>query len=117
MQQRPHGVEAWQEPFVTLRGPELFDLRDDPSERKGRDSSKYATWRVARAFLVFPTQGLVGQHLPTYVDFPPRQKPGSSALDQVLEKLQEGSGGKRGRALTATVSQHTGPHPPTPSAA
>src|SRR5215467_10732445 len=27
-----------------------------------------------------------------YVDFPPRQKPGSFSLDQVLAKLQEGGG-------------------------
>jgi hypothetical protein len=94
MQQRAHGVAVGQQPFVTLRVPELFDLRGDPFERADRDSREYTTWRVARACLVLPTQGLVGQYLQTHVEFPPRQKPGSFALDQVLEKLQEGSGGK-----------------------
>jgi arylsulfatase len=31
----------------------------------------------------------VAQHIATYKDFPPRQKPGSFNLDRVLEKLQE----------------------------
>jgi hypothetical protein len=30
------------------------------------------------------------KHLQTYVDFPPRQKPGRFVLDQVVAKLQEG---------------------------
>jgi len=36
-------------------------------------------------------QAFVAQHLQTYVDYPPRQKPGSFSLDQVLSKLQEGA--------------------------
>jgi len=35
---------------------------------------------------------LVGQHLASYQEFPPRQKGGSFGLDQVLKKLQEGGG-------------------------
>jgi arylsulfatase len=37
-----------------------------------------------------PAQSFVGQHLQTYVEYPPRQKPGTFSLDQVLQKLQEG---------------------------
>jgi arylsulfatase len=36
-----------------------------------------------------PAQAFVAQHLATYKEFPPRQKPGSFNLDRVLEKLQE----------------------------
>jgi hypothetical protein len=36
-----------------------------------------------------PAQGFVGQHLKTYIEFPPRQKPGSFSLDQVLAQLQK----------------------------
>jgi hypothetical protein len=32
------------------------------------------------------------EHLKTYVTFPPRRKPGSFSLDQVLTKLQESGG-------------------------
>jgi arylsulfatase len=34
----------------------------------------------------------VAQHIATYKDFPPRQKPGTFNLDRVLEKLLEASG-------------------------
>ena len=55
-----------------------------------RIAGDYDKWRVERAFLLVPAQAFVGDHLKTYIDFPPRQKPGSFALDQVLQKLQEG---------------------------
>jgi hypothetical protein len=40
-----------------------------------------------------PAQDFVGQHLQTYAAFPPRQKPGSFSLDQVMAELQEAGGG------------------------
>jgi arylsulfatase len=45
---------------------------------------------VERAFVLVPAQAFVAAHLKTYVDYPPRQKPGSFSLTHVLEKLQEG---------------------------
>jgi arylsulfatase len=59
-----------------------------------REAGDYDKWRVERAFLILPAVAIVTQHLKTYVEFPPRQKPGSFNLDQVLEKLQEGPAGK-----------------------
>jgi hypothetical protein len=44
--------------------------------------------RLNRTYLLVPAQAMVAQHLQTYVDYPPRQKPGSFSLDQVLQKLQ-----------------------------
>jgi arylsulfatase len=78
--------------LVPLRLPKLMDLRGDPFERAEYDSGNYDKWRVQRAFVLVPAQDLVGEHLRTYVAFPPRQKPGSFSLDQVLAKLQEGGG-------------------------
>jgi len=43
-------------------------------------------------FLLVPAQAYVGAHLKTYVEYPPRQKPGSFSLDHVLAKLQEAGG-------------------------
>jgi hypothetical protein len=37
----------------------------------------------------------VAEHLKTYNEYPPRQKPGSFSLDQVLAKLQEAGAGRR----------------------
>jgi arylsulfatase len=42
-----------------------------------------------------PAQAFVGQHIATYKEFPPRQKPGSFNLDRVLEKLQQAGGENR----------------------
>jgi arylsulfatase len=34
----------------------------------------------------------VAQHLSTFQEFPPRQKPGSFSVDQAMEKLMEQKG-------------------------
>jgi arylsulfatase len=93
LEQRAMGLDVWQDPLVPLRLPKLFDLRGDPFEMADRDSGDYVTWRAERMFAFGPAQAFVAQHLQTYVAFPPRQKPGSFALDQVLAKLQEGGTG------------------------
>ena len=93
LEQRAMGLDVWQDPLVPLRLPKLFDLRADPFEMADRDSGDYITWRAERMFAFGPAQAFVAQHLQTYVAFPPRQKPGSFALDQVLAKLQEGGRG------------------------
>ena len=89
MEQRAHGFHVWQEPLVTLRLPKLVDLRGDPFERADHEAASYDIWRFNRAFAILPAVAYVSQHLATYKDFPPRQKPGSFNLEQVLEKLQQ----------------------------
>ncbi|MCP3476262.1 arylsulfatase [Bradyrhizobium sp. CCGUVB1N3] len=92
LEQRAKGLDVWQDPLIPLRLPKLMDLRADPFERAQFEAGEYAKWRVERAFVLVPAQDIVGQHLQTYVEYPPRQKPGSFSLDQVLAKLQEGGG-------------------------
>jgi arylsulfatase A-like enzyme len=89
-EQRAHGFDVWQDPTVTLRMPKLIDLRADPFERADHESISYSKWRIDHAYAILPAVGYVGQHLATYVAFPPRQKAGTFGLDQVLQKLQEG---------------------------
>src|SRR5215204_4254446 len=88
MEQRAEGLNVWENPLITLRFPKLFDLRADPFEKAQTDAGEYAKWRVERAFLLIPAQAYVAEHLKTYVEFPPRQRPGTFALDAVLAKLQ-----------------------------
>ncbi|MBB6219492.1 arylsulfatase [Rhizobium leguminosarum] len=90
LEQRAHGMDVWQDPLVPLRLPKIFDLRADPFEKADINSGEYERWRLDRTYLLVPAQALVADHLKTYIDFPPRQKPGSFSLDQVLAKLQEG---------------------------
>jgi len=89
-EQREHGMNVWEEPFVPLRLPKLFNLRSDPFETADHEGMDYERWRLEHVFLLVPAQQYVGQFLATFKDFPPRQKPGSFSLDKVLESLQQG---------------------------
>ncbi|MFT5050643.1 MAG: arylsulfatase A-like enzyme [Chlamydiales bacterium] len=92
-EQRAEGMEVWQDPFVTLRLPKLFNLRSDPFETADHESMDYERWRFEHLFLLVPAQEYVGRFLTTFVEFPPRQKGGSFGIDQVLETLKSGSSG------------------------
>jgi arylsulfatase len=46
---------------------------------------------MERIFALVPAQVMVGKFLSTFRDYPPRQKPGSFSIDQVLDSLQTGS--------------------------
>jgi arylsulfatase len=89
-EQRAHGFDVWQEPFTPLRLPKIFDLRADPFERADHETIGYSRWRADRTYLLVPAQAYVGNFLSTFKEYPPRQKPGSFSIDQVLEQLQTG---------------------------
>jgi arylsulfatase A-like enzyme len=91
LEQRAEGLDVWQDPLIPLRFPKLTDLRADPFEIAQHAAGDYDRWRVEHAFVLVPAQAYVGLHLQTYVEYPPRQKPGSFSLDHVLERLQEAS--------------------------
>jgi len=92
-EQRAEGFDVWQEPFVPLRLPKLFNLRSDPFETADREGMDDERWRVERVFLLVPAQQYVGKFLATFKEFPPSQKPGSFSIDRALEALQSGAGG------------------------
>ena len=88
-EQRAHGMDVWQEPFVTLRFPKLFNLRRDPFERADWESGAYEKWRFERIYALTPAVAYVAKFLGTFKEFPPRQEAGSFNLDQVLKSLQK----------------------------
>ena len=45
-------------------------------------------WFVEHAFVLVPAQSLVAQHLVSFQQFPPRQKPGSFSVEQAMDKLR-----------------------------
>jgi arylsulfatase A-like enzyme len=92
MEQRAKQLLCWLEPFVPLRAPKIFNLRQDPFERADENSNTYWDWELDHVFLLVPAQAYVAQQIQTFKEFPPRQKPASFNLDQVMEKLQEASG-------------------------
>ncbi len=92
MEQRVTGtLKIWQEPFVVLRTPYIFNLRMDPYERAQITSNTFYDWMFRHIFLLVPAQKLVGDFLATFKEFPPRQKAASFSLDQVIEKMTEAS--------------------------
>ena len=87
-------LRAWIEPWTPLRVPLITNLRRDPYERAHVTSNTYYDWMIDRVFFLVPAQAYVAQFLKTFKEFPPRQKPASFSIDQVMEKLQTSGGSK-----------------------
>jgi arylsulfatase A-like enzyme len=89
-QRAPGTLRVWAEPFTQLRVPKIFNLRTDPYERADVTSNTYYDWLLDHAWIVVPLQAFVFNMIQSLAQFPPRQKPASFNLAQVLEKLQTG---------------------------
>jgi arylsulfatase A-like enzyme len=88
-EQRAEGFDTWEEPFVHLRVPKLFNLRSDPFENASvAGDLSYKQWRVDRVYLLVPAAALVSQYMQTLAEFPPRQRPDSFTVGNVMEKLE-----------------------------
>jgi len=87
LEQRAESFEVWQDPMVQLRTPKIFSVRSDPFERGDTDGIGYKQWRLDRTFLLGPAGAYVARWIQSFKEFPPRQKPGSFNLSQVMEKL------------------------------
>lgn len=74
---------------MQLRLPKLFNLRMDPFERAEHEAMNYPHWRIERIWALVSSQVIVGRFLDTFREFPPRQKPASFSIDQVLESVQK----------------------------
>ncbi len=81
------GMEIWRNPMMTLRAPIIIDLKSDPFEYAADGSIHYERWLVDHAFLMLPAVDKVATYLATYKNFPPRQRPASFSIDQVLDKI------------------------------
>jgi arylsulfatase len=92
------GMEIWRNPLTTLRGPFIIDLMADPFEYAVDGSPVfYEKWMVDRAFLILPAVQKVARYLASYKEFPPRQRPASFSIDQVIEALERSMKGGSGR--------------------
>jgi arylsulfatase len=78
---------VWQQPFVPMRVPFIYNLRRDPYERSTITSNSYYEWLLDRAYLLVPAQAYVAEFLKTFKEFPPRQKAASFSVDEALEVL------------------------------
>jgi arylsulfatase len=78
-----------------IRAPLLTNLRSDPFERAEYEGYGYNQWYVEHMFAFAPASAFIGQWLQSFKEFPPRQKPGSFNLDQVMEQLTSSPGGSK----------------------
>jgi arylsulfatase len=91
MEQRAAGtLQVWAEPYVPLRVPKVFNLRTDPYERADITSNTYYDWLLDHAWVLVPAQAYVARMLKTFEEFPPRQKPASFTIGDLMEKLTSG---------------------------
>jgi arylsulfatase len=87
-------LRAWIEPWTPLRVPLITNLRRDPYERAHQTSNTYYDWMIDRVFFLVPAQQYVAGFLKTFQEFPPRQKPASFSIDQVMEMMTTSTGSK-----------------------
>ncbi|MCU4155284.1 arylsulfatase [Carboxylicivirga sp. A043] len=95
MEQQSEKFGVWMYPFVKLRIPLIFDLRMDPFEKAQHNSNTYYEWLEHKAqFVAVGAQVIAANMLTTFKDYPPRQKPASFNLEQVMEGFMRASEGK-----------------------
>ncbi|HSD68761.1 MAG TPA: sulfatase-like hydrolase/transferase, partial [Woeseiaceae bacterium] len=92
LRQDAHGLHVWIEPFVVLRAPILTNLRMDPFELAHEIGMDYERWFAEHMFMIAPAGAYVGQWLQSFREFPPRQKPGSFNLENVMEAVTSNAG-------------------------
>jgi arylsulfatase len=85
--QRATSTAVWQEPFVKLRLPYIYNLRRDPFERADFNSNVYFDWMINHIPQLYLAQELVALELENFAKFPPRQKPASFNLDEVMRQV------------------------------
>src|SRR5258707_10611099 len=89
-EQRAKGnLNIWQDPLVCLRLPKVFNLRMDPYERADITSDQYNDWLVKNVYLTAQATMKAAAFLETFVAYPPRQRPASFSVDQIMENVME----------------------------
>jgi arylsulfatase len=86
-EQEANSSWVWMKPFVKLRMPKIYHLRRDPFERADFNSSAYWAWMVSHIYMMYEMQALVAGQIEDFAKFPPRQKPASFNLDEVMRQV------------------------------
>ncbi len=87
-EQRAEKLKVWMEPLTKLRLPLIFNIRRDPFERAQHNSNTYYDWLAYHAFMLYEMQALVAAQIEDFAKYPPRQKPASFNLDEVMRQVQ-----------------------------
>jgi len=89
-EQRETGFDVWREPLVELRIPRLYNLRRDPFERADINSGNYDHWFQNHAYINFYALEVIPKFLMTFKKYPPRQRPATFTIDQMMEQFMGG---------------------------
>jgi len=87
LKQPAHGLHVGIHPFEELRAPMVCNLRMDPFELEQDIGMDYGRWFAEHIFVFAPAGAFVGRWLQSFLEYPPRQKPGSFKLDRVMEAV------------------------------
>ena len=90
--------------------PFVVDLCQDPFERYLSEFMRYLGWMQDKLRAFLPAQGIVGQFLQSFREFPPSQKVGSFGTGQTLEAIEEAAsqgGGKQRKVACPNYEETT----------
>lgn len=76
----------------TVNMPYVINLRQDPYERFMRESKMYFRWWADKLWTFVPAQGIVGEFVASFKEYPPSQPSASFGPQQALESLSSGGG-------------------------
>jgi len=94
LRQNAVGFKVWEAPFEELRWPMLTNLRMDPFERASDQTIGHTHWQTERLFAIAPASAYIAKWLQSFREFPPRMKPATFSLEQVMEAASGAGGGK-----------------------
>jgi arylsulfatase len=92
LRQNSKGLKVWETPFEELRMPMLTNLRMDPFERAVDEASEHPKYAGNRLFYFTPAVEYVTKWVYSFKEFPPRSKPGTYGLGDLIEKMTEVQG-------------------------
>jgi arylsulfatase A-like enzyme len=95
MIQEAHGFDVWKNPYTPQSWPSLVNLRADPFERGMHESIGYSWWATRRMFSISAAAVITQNFLKTFLDFPPRQEPGSFSVDKIIQKMEAARAGNK----------------------
>ncbi len=95
MIQEAHGFDVWKNPYTPQAWPSLVNLRADPFERAMDESIGYGLWATKRMYAISGAAVVTTEFLKTFLDYPPRQEPGSFNVDKIIENLETARSGSK----------------------
>jgi len=87
-QQEADGFDVWKQPYTPLAWPNLIDLRADPFETGPRETIGWGLWSTRRMDTLSAAGIIAQDFLKTFLEFPPRQEPGSFSVDKIMKQFE-----------------------------